>query len=126
MAHRGINLRVAVIAVAILMSISYGVVATSGPRYVIQIDFGMYPEDLEGTEVVIDGEVVGSLTRRGARTLTGFRVEEGVHVVSLKHATLASEPVELTSGFGAGQLRLMVDLEERFDGTRSEPVLVLR
>ena len=108
------------------MSISYGVFLTSGPRYVIQIDFGVFPEDLEGTEVVIDGEVVGSLVRRGARTRTGFKVEEGDHVVSLKHATIRSEPRELTSGFGAGQLILTVDFEDRYDGTKSESVLVLR
>ena len=126
MAHRGLNWRIAIIVVGMVMAISYGVFLTSGPRYVIQIEFGIFPAELDGTEVVIDGEVAGRLTRRGARTQTGFKVDEGDHVILLKHATFSSEPRTVTSGFGAGQLLLMVDLEDRFDGTMSESVLVLR
>lgn len=126
MAHQGLNWRIAIVVIAMVMSVSYGLFLNKGPRYVIQIEFGIFPAELEGTEVVIDGEVVGQLTRRGARTRTGFEVDEGDHVISLKHATFPSEPRTVTSGFGAGQLLLMVDLGDWFDGTTSESVLVLR
>lgn len=126
MAHRGLNWRIAIILVGIVMAILYGVFLNEGPSYVIIIDYGGYPQELDDTEVVIDGEVVGRLTRRSGRPRTGFRVDEGDHVVSLRHPDFASEPRELTTGFGAGQLHLMVDIEERYRGDASEITLVLR
>ncbi len=57
---------------------------------VIQVQWGAYPE-LEGAEVAIDGEVAGTLFRRGRRTLSGFKVKLGEHRVSIVHPDLPSD-----------------------------------
>lgn len=57
---------------------------------VVQVDFQVYP-GLEGTVVVIDGDSVGTLFRRGRQRLSGFRVGLGEHRVTLRHETLPAD-----------------------------------
>ena len=66
---------------------------------VIQIEFGMYPEEFEGLEVEIDGEVVGELQYFGAASRTGFEVKEGDHTVRIIHPEFESrtQSVEVTA-----------------------------
>lgn len=124
-AERGLRWRVAGIVALAIMWIMWGLVR-SDDRTVILIEFGMMPE-LAGTAVVmIDGDSVGILKRRGARTQSGFKVPEGDHVVSVRHPEFGSEPARVTTGFGAGQVRLMLDVAELMRDGVPESVLVLQ
>jgi len=71
-----------------------------GDKGVVQIEFGMYPEEFEGCEVEVDGEVVGKLQYFGAASRTGFELKEGDHMVRVLHAECKMEPfrVEVTGG----------------------------
>jgi hypothetical protein len=95
------------------------------PGHLVQVDFSIDPELFFGAEVVIDGEVVGSLQPSGARNLTGFRVEEGEHTVEIRLDGYLTEPTRFVAGFG-GAGRFTADLEPRaLEGTPRN-VLVLR
>jgi hypothetical protein len=94
-------------------------------RSVILIEFGKYPQEFEGLEVVIDDEVVGTLQRMGARTQTGFYVEEGDHEVWLKHPELPSAPTQVTSGFGGQRVMLMADFQQRYESGEDQTYVVL-
>lgn len=71
-----------------------------GDKGIVQIEFGIYPEELEGCEVEVDGEIVGKLQYFGAATRTGYELEEGDHMVRVIHPEFRMEPyrVEVTSG----------------------------
>lgn len=100
-------------------------ILTGGEQSVIMIEFGMYPDEFEGLEVVIDGDVVGTLKRMGAATRTGFKVEDGDHMVALKHPSHPSEPVRVTSGFGGDRVMLMANFEQRHRDGKEETYVVL-
>jgi len=93
-----------------LMSLWFMV--AGGQKSIIQINYNMYPEVLEGAEVVIDDEVVGTLKPIGRNHLTGFEVEDGSHVVSIRHPELTCEPVTIQSGYGGRQVQLLAELGE--------------
>jgi hypothetical protein len=80
-----------------------------GKSAVILFDFSISPRDFEGAEVIIDGEVVGTLKRMGNRLQTGFRVADGEHVVTLRHPEFLVRQTKVTSGFGAQQVVIQVD-----------------
>ncbi len=100
-------------------------ILAGGEQSVIIIEFGMDPHEFEGLEVVIDGEVVGTLKRMGAATRTGFTVEDGDHMVALKHPRYLSEPVRVTSGFGGERVMLMANFEQRQRDGKEETYVVL-
>lgn len=79
----------AAFGVGLLYLVAWVVMAGFGGA-VVQVDFNVYPE-LEGTVVVIDGDSVGTLFRRGRQRLSGFRVELGEHRVTLRHDALPSD-----------------------------------
>lgn len=87
-----------------------------GSTYIIQIEFGMFKE-LEGTEVVIDGELAGTLKKLGGATRTGFKVKEGSHEVMLRHPDYRSLPTTVQTGTGGERVMLMMDFETRRGGT---------
>jgi hypothetical protein len=95
-----------------------------GPRYVIQIQFGIDPEFLAGAQVVIDDVVVGHIERRGARTVNGFRVEEGEHTVAVRKEGCNWEPAHVTTGFGGTTVVLMATPDAEMRG--AESVCVIR
>ena len=76
--------------------------------------------------VFIDGDSIGTLQKRGARTLTGFRVDEGEHTVLVGMDGCPGEVARVTTGFGAGVVMLMADVEERMSGLESACRVVLR
>lgn len=86
--------------------------AAGGQKSIIQINYAMYPEVLEGAEVVIDDEVVGTLTPIGRNHLAGFQVDDGSHVVSIRHPEFACDPVTIQSGYGGRQVQLLAELGE--------------
>jgi len=97
-----------------------------GSQSIIAIEFGISPRDFVGVEVVIDGEVAGRLQRMGARTQTGFEVDDGDHVVTLRHPELRTVPVTVTSGFGGQRVVLLADFSSTTnDAGESETVIVL-
>ena len=85
-----------------------------GNPEIVQLDFGMYPELLEGCRVEIDGRVVGTLERTGQSTRAGFEVDEGRHVIRVLHPEMGSEEIEVQLAKGE-KARLLLDVVERYD-----------
>ena len=75
MIDRAIRWRVSVFAVALLMFLALWLFNTRESNLIIQ--FGISPEDFVGVEVLVDGEVAGTLQRTGGATRTGFRIGKG-------------------------------------------------
>lgn len=125
MAHRGLNWRLAVVLAGLVLIVGWALARDDSDPYVILVEFGTAPELLEGAEVVIDGEVAGTLRRMGARTQTGFRVAEGRHEVFLRMEGYPSDTTRVTTGFGGGQVRLMADFVDRYVGGESRTYVVL-
>jgi hypothetical protein len=121
--RRGLLWRVAAVGTAVVLVVLWKS-GVRDPSYVLQIQFGNAPDILAGAEVVIDDSVVGSLKREGARTVSGFRVEEGDHTAKLRLPGCTSETARFTSGFGGALVTLMwyPDITAR----GSESVCVLR
>lgn len=124
--RRGLSWRAAsFVAVAVVMVLWR--LAAGNPGQVIQIEFGVDPEVFTGAEVVVDGQVVGTLERLGNRTLNGFEVDEGLREVALRKGGFTSAPTMVdVGGFGAGPRRLVAEVEDRYVGGETRPVLVLR
>ena len=87
-----------------------------GQPEVIQLDFAMYADVLEGADVEIDGHVVGRLESVGQLPRSGFPVSAGKHVVRVLKTPYASDRVEVDVSRGA-KVRLMLDLVEHSDAT---------
>jgi len=124
-AVRGIRWRIAWLVAGALVVVLWRVAGGRAGGHIVQIQFGAIPE-LEGATVVIDHQVAGTLQRRGNRTLTGFRVGEGDHVVQVGTERCPGEPAHVSTGFGSGNLMLLAETEDRWVG--GEPVcrVVLR
>lgn len=124
-ALRGLRWRAAGMVAVILVIILWRVLAPQGGRHVVQVHFGMAPE-LEGAVVLIDGDSAGTLQKRGARTLTGFRVDSGEHTVSVGTEGCPGEPARVTTGFGAAVVVLLAEMEDRHGGAETTCRVVLR
>ena len=98
---------------------------SGGGKSIILINFGIDAAYLEGTEVVIDGEVAGTLKRMGARAESGFQVKDGDHTVELRHPDLPGSPATVTTGFGGDKVMLIADFQTMGRGGDSETHLVL-
>lgn len=83
-----------------------------GSKSTIIIEFGMYPRDLEGMQVEIDGEVAGTLQMFGRATRTAFSVKDGEHRVRILHPKLASHTETVTTGVGGRDVMLVADIFE--------------
>lgn len=124
-ARRGIRWRAAwLVAVAVVLVV-WRVAGGRGGSHIIQIQFGMAPE-LEGATVLIDQQAAGTLAKRGARTLTGFRVDEGEHLVQVGMEGCPGEPARVTTGFGAGTVMLLAEVEDRYVAGEPACRVVLR
>ena len=124
-AVRGIRWRVASLVAGAAVVILWRVAGGGSGGHVIQIQFGMAPE-LEGARVLIDGEEAGTLQKRGARTLTGFRVEEGEHMVQVDMEGCPGDMARVTTGFGAAGVMLIAEREDRYAGGEPACRVVLR
>lgn len=125
MAHRALNWRLAVVVAGLVLIVGWALAREGRDPYVILVEFGTAPEILEGAEVVVDGEVAGTLRRMGARTQTGFRVAEGRHEVFLRMEGYPPDTARITTGFGAGRVRLMADFANRYVEGESRTYVVL-
>ena len=110
-----LNMRFAAIAAGVVVIGLFLLMGGSfGQPEIIQLDFGMYPELLEGAQVEIDGKVVGTLESTGQATRAGFKVEKGRHVVRVLHPEIAAADIEVELKTGE-KARVLLDLEERYD-----------
>ena len=80
------------------------------------IEVGIAPELLEGAEVVVDGGVVGALTRMGVRTLSGFKVGDGDHSVEVRLEGYASRSMTVNPASQGGSALLLADFGQVSDG----------
>ena len=124
-AVRGIRWRIAWLVAGAAVVVLWRVAGGGAGGHVIQIQFGMVPE-LEGATVLIDQEAAGTLEKRGSRTLTGFRVDEGEHLVQVGMEGCPGEPARVTTGFGAGRVMLLAEKEDRSVDGRVACRVVLR
>lgn len=122
---RALRWRAAWLVAAVLVLVLWRVAGGRGGGHVIQIQFGTVPE-LEGARVLIDQEAAGTLVKRGARTLAGFRVDEGEHLVQVGMEGCPGEPARVTTGFGAGTVMLLAEIEDRYVAGESACRVVLR
>jgi hypothetical protein len=100
---------------ALLVSLPPSAGCTRPPVATISIDFSMYPEEFEGLEVEIDGEVVGRLEPVGQYRRNGFTVMKGTHTVRVLHPEYDCPPVEVNADNAALDVILMMDIGERYD-----------
>ena len=92
----------------------------------ISIEFGMYPEELEDAQVIVNGELVGTLERIGQATRTSFPVEPGIHEVAIRHPRLRCQPAKVEAQLAGQKVRLMADIREQWNPDGSMfPVIVL-
>ncbi|MDP2958190.1 MAG: hypothetical protein Q8N53_17315 [Longimicrobiales bacterium] len=124
-ARRGIRWRAAWFVAAVVLLVVWRVAGGRAGGHVVQIQFGMVPE-LEGATVLIDQEAAGTLAKRGSRTVTGFRVDEGEHLVQVGMESCPGEPARVTLGFGAGTVMLLAEIEDRYVGGAPACRVVLR
>ena len=120
--RRSMRWRAAIMLVGTGLVIAW-VVMTGGTTHIIQIDFRWFGPFLEGAQVEIDGQVVGTLRPYGRNNwVTGFEVEAGEHTVRvLKEGCDSSRPEPVTLGGMEGRLKtFMADVD---DGWRCRVIL---
>ena len=102
---------------AVVLAVLFALWALMGgaPGYVIQIDYAWAGDMAAGSDVVVDGVVVGKLEPAGRRPVRGFEVEKGTHVVTLKGGPCEARADTVTLGPSRIAV-LMADIEERFSG----------
>ena len=113
-AMRGLRWRAALMVVGAALVVMW-ILATGGADRIIQIDYSWTGDQIEGAEVVIDGEVVGTLERLHGQPVNGFRVDKGEHVVSVRNEDCNGRPERVDTSDGRLFL-FMADLKEGFVG----------
>lgn len=92
---------------------------------IIQIDFSMYPEEFEGLDVQIDGEIVGKLQKYGQRSVSGFEVNKGIHFVRIVSPELECPPQKVTVDDGE-KIRFILDFGSYVDDRgRTQTIIAL-
>jgi hypothetical protein len=102
-------------AVVLALLFALWMLLGGAPGYVIQIDYGWAGDMAAGSDVLVDGVVVGKLEPVGRRPVRGFEVEKGTHVVTLKGGACETRPDTVTLG-PSRIVVLMADMEERAAG----------
>ena len=105
------------LAVAGAVLFALWMVLTGGPGYVIQIDYQWTSDLVVGADVLIDGEVVGTLEPVGNRPVIGFPVEAGPHTVDLVTPNCETRAENVTVG-PARLTVLLADMEDRVGAGR--------
>lgn len=114
-----------IVAGVVLLGLFVAMGGSLGGERIIQLDFGMYPEIFEGSEVEIDGKVVGQLQRYGQATRSGFEVKKGRHTVRVIHPELDCDPIKVNVEGAGEKARLLLDLQERYDKSTRESRTVI-
>lgn len=102
--------RVALVAVPIMAMLGFLMSGGSfGQKSSIVIEYGIEAALFEGSEVEIDGQVVGELKRFGNASRTAFAVKDGRHTVKVLHPEFDCRPATFNSGAGAHTVHLILD-----------------
>jgi hypothetical protein len=104
------RIRIGLIGAGILTTLIYVALGGRfgpGSKGAIQIEYGMYPEEFSGAEVLIDGEVAGTLKPFGSATRTGFEIERGEHAVRIRHPRFPSMERKVQVEAGSGVLLIL-------------------
>jgi hypothetical protein len=80
-----------------------------------EINFAMYPEEFEGLQVEVNGEVIGELKRFGGQHATRFLVPMGEHEVRVLHPSMECRPATVTVESRGLPVMLMLDVMETVD-----------
>lgn len=100
---------------ALLLGVFLAFGGRLGPRPVIQVEYGMYPEVFQGMTVEIDGQRAGTLHPFGAANRTGFVVKEGRHSVRVVHPAYASVARDVDVRADGRPVLLILDLQQNLD-----------
>jgi len=111
------------IAVALIFLLWRGY--AGGPSYVVQIDYQWAADFAEGAEVLVDGEVVGTLEKLGRRHVNGFKVARGEHTVELRTPNCETRPEPVTLGPSRIAV-LTADFEDRMSAGKMGCVVFFR
>ena len=68
------------------------------PSYILQIDYQWAADFVEGADVMVDGDSVGTLEKLGRRFVNGFEVARGDHTVELRTANCETRSEKVTLG----------------------------
>jgi hypothetical protein len=90
----------------------------------ISIEFGAL-ESAEGSDVVIDGVVVGKLEKTGQATRTSFPVKKGDHEITIKSASFDCETAKVRLELPSQKLRLLLDVSD-VTSIGGKPTMILR
>ncbi len=110
-----LHIRFALIGSSVVLVVVYLMFGGSlGSPEIVQIDFGMYPDLFEGCEVEIDGKIVGKLEGTGQVTRSGFKVEQGRHVIRVLHDEVGSQEIVVEVAKGE-KVRVMLEMVDSYD-----------
>ena len=83
-----------------------------GPSYIVQIDYQWAAHLVEGADVLVDGDSVGTLEKLGRRFVNGFEVSKGEHTVELRTPNCETRAERVTLGPSRIAV-LTADIEDR-------------
>jgi hypothetical protein len=124
-AMRGLRWRLA-FAVVGLALVGMWWMASGGPSHILQIDHSWAGGMLIGAEVVLDGEVIGTLERRSGQMVTGFRVERGEHEVLVRSEQCEGRPESFVADLSHRRVVFMAEVQEGFSGSRFRCLIALQ
>ena len=97
-------------ALLLVFAVYWGGSAVFGVSTAISIEWGIEP-DLAGSDVEVDGKVVGNLEKYGQATRNAFPVSPGKHTVRVVSDAFACPPREFELKRGE-RLHLLLEIEE--------------
>jgi len=97
-------------ALLLVFAVYWGGSAVFGVSTAISIEWGIEP-DLAGSDVEVDGKVVGNLEKYGQATRNAFPVSPGKHTVRVISDSFACPPHEVELKHGE-RLHLLLEIEE--------------
>ena len=120
-----LGLAAAGVIVLVMYLFATGGSLVPGSKPGILIEFGSYPQQFEGLQVEIDGQVVGELKRYGQATRTGFEVSKGEHTVRVISPNFDCTPTKVTTTLPGQKVMLLLEVDDAYS-SNGRPMLTLR